>query len=45
MEEEPTCGRGLAQNMVVPAALAAVATALAQNLEIHTVRSRSTRVR
>ncbi len=36
MEEQPTCGRGLAQNMVVPAALAAVATALAQNLEIHT---------
>jgi hypothetical protein len=33
--EEPTCGRGLAQSSVVPAALAAVATGLAQNLEVH----------
>ncbi len=36
VEEEPTCGRGLAQNAVVPAGLAAVAAGLAQNLEIHT---------
>ena len=35
MEEQPTCGRGLAQSMVVPAALAAVAAGLAQNLEVH----------
>jgi hypothetical protein len=35
VEEEPTCGRGLAQNSVVPAALAAVAAGLAQNLEVH----------
>lgn len=34
--EEPTCGRGLAHNAVVPAALAAVAAGLAQNLEVHT---------
>jgi hypothetical protein len=32
MEEEPTCGRGLAQTGVVPAGLAAVAEGLAQNL-------------
>lgn len=36
MEEEPTCGRGLAQSSVVPSALAAVAARLAQNLEVHT---------
>lgn len=36
MEEEPTCGRGLAQSTAVPAGLAAVAAGLAQNLEIHT---------
>jgi hypothetical protein len=36
VEEEPTCGRGLAQNTVVPSALAAVAAGLAQNLEVHT---------
>lgn len=35
MEEQPTCGRGLARNGVVPAALAAVAAGLAQNLEVH----------
>ncbi len=35
MEEEPTCGRGLAQTGVVPAGLAAVAEGLAQNLEVH----------
>ena len=34
-EEEPTCGRGLAQNMEVPTALAAVAAGMAQNLEVH----------
>jgi hypothetical protein len=36
VEEQPTCGHGLAQNTVVPAALAAVAAGLAQNLEVHT---------
>lgn len=35
MEEQPTCGRGLAQSTVVPAALAAMAAGLAQNLEVH----------
>ncbi len=35
MEEQPTCGRGLAQSAVVPAALAAVAAGLAENLEVH----------
>jgi hypothetical protein len=35
VEEQPTCGRGLAQNTVVPAALAAAAAGLAQNLEVH----------
>jgi len=37
-EEEPTCGRGLAQAAALPAGLAAVAGGLAQNLEVH-VRS------
>jgi hypothetical protein len=36
VEEQPTCGHGLAQNTVVPAALAAVAAGLARNLEVHT---------
>ena len=35
-EEPATCGRGLATNAVVPSALAAVAAAMAQNLEVHT---------
>jgi hypothetical protein len=35
-EDEPTCGRGLAQSRAVPAGLAAVAARLAQNLEVHT---------
>jgi hypothetical protein len=35
VDEEPTCGRGLAQTTVVPAGLAAVAAGLAQNLEVH----------
>ncbi len=35
-EEQSTCGRGLAASAVVPAALAAVAAGLAQNLEVHT---------
>jgi hypothetical protein len=35
VEEEPTCGRGLAQSAGVPAGLAAVATGLAENLEVH----------
>jgi hypothetical protein len=36
VEEEPTCGRGLAQSSVVPSGLAAVAASLARNLELHT---------
>jgi hypothetical protein len=36
VEEEPTCGRGLAHSAAVPGALAAVAAHLAQNLEVHT---------
>jgi len=35
VDEEPTCGRGLAQSAAVPAGLAAVAAGFAQNLEIH----------
>ncbi|MET0864790.1 MAG: hypothetical protein ABWZ98_10685 [Nakamurella sp.] len=35
MEQEPTCGSGLAQAAAVPAGLAAVAAGLAQNLEVH----------
>ena len=35
MEEQPTCGSGLAHNSAVPAALAAVAAGMAQNLEVH----------
>ena len=34
-EEQSTCGRGLAASAAVPAALAAVAAGLAQNLEVH----------
>ena len=36
MEEEPTCGRGLAASAALPSALAAVAAGIAQNLEVHT---------
>jgi hypothetical protein len=36
VEEEPTCGRGLAATAGVPSALAAVAAGIAQNLEVHT---------
>ena len=36
MEEEPTCGRGLAATAGVPSALAAVAASIARNLEVHT---------
>ncbi|MEU1984044.1 hypothetical protein [Nocardia sp. NPDC019395] len=35
MDEEPTCGHGLAQSSAVPADLAAVAAGLARNLEVH----------
>jgi hypothetical protein len=35
VEEQPTCGRGLAESAAVPAALSAVAAGLAQNLEVH----------
>lgn len=34
-EDEPTCGRGLAQASAVPAGLASVAAGLAENLEVH----------
>lgn len=35
MDEEPTCGRGLAQNADLPEALGGVAAGLAENLEVH----------
>lgn len=35
MEEQDTCGSGLAQSSPTPAALAAVAAGLAHNLEVH----------
>src|SRR4051794_24277039 len=35
MAEEQTCGKGLADNAVVPGALAGVAGRLAGNLEVH----------
>ena len=35
MPEEQTCGKGLADNAVVPGALAGVAGRLAGNLEVH----------
>jgi hypothetical protein len=36
VDEQATCGRGLAHSTVVPAALAALAAGMAQNLEVHT---------
>jgi hypothetical protein len=33
--DEPTCGKGLAHNAAVPAAMGAVAALLARNLELH----------
>ncbi len=35
MDEEPTCGKGVAENTVLPARLAAVAAAMAEVLEVH----------
>jgi hypothetical protein len=35
MEQQPTCGQGLAQNAALPAKLAEVYAAVAENLEIH----------
>lgn len=35
MSEQPTCGRGLAQNAALPANLADLFGAVAENLEIH----------
>ena len=35
MEAEPTCGKGLAENAVLPENLAAVAEAMAAVLEVH----------
>jgi formiminotetrahydrofolate cyclodeaminase len=33
--EQPTCGKGLAENSVFPARLADVTAAMAENLEVH----------
>lgn len=33
--EQPTCGRGLAENSVLPAKLGEVIAAMAENLEVH----------
>jgi hypothetical protein len=35
MEEQPTCGKGLAHNAVLPARLGELTAALAENLEVH----------
>ncbi len=35
MEEPPTCGKGLAENSVLPAKVAELIAALAENLELH----------
>jgi hypothetical protein len=35
MDEQPTCGKGLAQHSVIPAKLAELIAALAENLEVH----------
>ena len=35
MEEQPTCGNGLASNSVLPASLGRLIASLAQNLEVH----------
>jgi hypothetical protein len=36
VDDQHTCGRGIAASAVVPSALAEVAAGLAQNLEVHT---------
>jgi hypothetical protein len=35
MDEQPTCGRGLAEHSVLPAKLAELTAAVAENLEAH----------
>jgi hypothetical protein len=35
MEEQPTCGKGLAENSAVPAKVAELIAALAGSLEVH----------
>ncbi len=35
MDEHPTCGKGLAQNSVLPGKLGELAAAMAENLEAH----------
>lgn len=35
-QEEPTCGKGLAENSILPAKLSEVIAAMAKNLETHT---------
>ncbi len=35
MDERPTCGRGLAQNSILPGKLGELAAAMAENLEAH----------
>ena len=36
MDEQPTCGQGVAEHSTLPARLAEVADAMAANLEVHT---------
>jgi hypothetical protein len=36
MEEQPTCGKGLAENSVLPAKLGELTAALAEVLQVHT---------
>ena len=33
--EQPTCGKGLAENSILPATLGKLLTAMTENLEIH----------
>lgn len=35
MDDQPTCGKGLAEHSALPAALGALIAALAENLELH----------
>ena len=35
MDEQPTCGKGLAEHSVLPAALGDLVAAMAENLEVH----------
>ena len=34
-DDQPTCGKGLAEHSAIPAALGALSAALAENLEVH----------